>query len=130
MIERGDRIVTKVIPNVTGATLKAEFANHVAKGSFVSTDEAKGYNLVEGDGYTHLRVNHSKEDYAHYDWRTGQTASVNGVENFWGHFKASVRGTYVHISRKHMPEYLGEFTYRANYREMGNAMFDALIAAL
>ncbi len=130
MKERGGRIVTKVIPNVTTETLKAEFAKHVAPGSVVSTDEAKGYGLVTGEGHTHLRVNHSEEDYAHYDYRAKDTASVNGVENFWKHFKASVRGTHVHVSRGHMPEYLGEFTYRANHREMGNAMFDALIAAL
>jgi hypothetical protein len=29
-----------------------------------------------------------------------------------------------------MEKYLGEFTYRANHRDLGNAMFDALIAAL
>lgn len=129
MKQRGGRIVTKVIPNVTTETLKAEFAKHVEPGSIVSTDEAKAYGLV-ADAHTHLQVNHSEEDYAHYDYRSKETASVNGVENFWGHFKASVRGTHVHISRGHMPEYLGEFTYRANHRQMGNAMFDALIAAI
>jgi transposase len=130
MKERGGRIVTKVIPNITTETLKAEFVKHVVPGSIVSTDEAKAYGLVGNAGYTHLSVNHSEEDYAHYDYRSKETASVNGVENFWKHFKASIRGTHVHVSREHMPEYLGEFTYRANHREMGNAMFDALIAAL
>ena len=44
-------------------------------------------------------------------------------------FKASVRGTHVTLAAS-TSKYLGEFTYRANHREMGNAMFDALIAAL
>jgi hypothetical protein len=29
-----------------------------------------------------------------------------------------------------MDKYLGEFTYRANQRDLGNAMFDVLLAAL
>jgi len=130
MKERGGRMITKVIPDVTTATLRAEFEKHVAAGSTVSTDEAKAYGLVSREGWNHIRVNHSEKDYAHYDYRAKDTASVNGVENFWKHFKASVRGTHVHVSRKHMNTYLGEFTYRANHRDVGNAMFDALIAAL
>jgi transposase-like protein len=128
--ERGGRIVTKVIESASTAASKAEFEKHVAPGSVVSTDEAKAYGLVERDGWTHVRVNHSEKDYAHYDYRTGETVHVNGLENFWKHFKASTRGTHVHISKQHMDKYLGEFTYRANLRDLGNAMFDALIAAL
>lgn len=128
--ERGGRLVTKVIPDAKGVTLRAEFHKHITPGSIVSTDEAQAYSLVGRDGWTHLTVTHSEKDYAHYDWRTKETAHVNSIENFWGHFKASIRGTHIHVSRKHMAKYLGEFTYRANHRHIGNAMFDALIAAL
>ena len=130
MKERGGRLVTKIIDTPNTATLKAAFDKHVAPGSVVSTDEHKGYNLVAEGDWTHLQVNHSEKDYAHYDYRSKETAHVNSLENFWKHFKASVRGTHVHVSKKHMDKYLGEFTYRANQRDLGNAMFDALIAAL
>ena len=58
------------------------------------------------------------------------THHTNTVEGFWRLFKASVRGTHIHISAKYMDRYLDEFTFRANHREMKNAMFDLLIAAI
>jgi len=128
--ERDGRMVTRVIPNARTSTLRDVFLRQIAPGSIVSTDEWPAYHLVKDEEWTHLTVNHSKDEWARKDEATGETASVNGVENFWKHFKASVRGTHVHISAKHTDKYLGEFTYRANHREMGNAMFDALIAAL
>ena len=41
-----------------------------------------------------------------------------------------MRGTHVHISEKYTDRYLSEFTFRASHREMKNAMFDLLIAAI
>ena len=61
---------------------------------------------------------------------TGTRHHVNGVESFWHLFKASVASTHIHISEKYMDRYLGEFQFRSNHREMRNAMFDFLIAAL
>ena len=45
-------------------------------------------------------------------------------------FKASIRGTHVHISKQHAQKYVDEFTFRANERARGNQMFDLLIGAL
>ncbi len=45
-------------------------------------------------------------------------------------FKASVRGTHIHISSQHMQRYLNEFSFRSNHRKMQNAMFDLLISRL
>jgi len=55
---------------------------------------------------------------------------VNSVESFWRLFKASVRGTHVQISTRYTSKYVNEFTCRQNFREMGNGMFDTLIAAI
>lgn len=128
--ERGGKLVAKIIPDASSASLQAVFEEHVAPGSIVSTDQWRGYNLLKEAGLTHLKVNHGNKEYARQDKATGESVHVNAVENFWGLFKASVRGTHVHISGKHMDKYLGEFTYRANHSHLGNAMFDALIAAL
>ncbi len=38
--------------------------------------------------------------------------------------------THIHISRQYMDCYLGEFSFPSNHRQMRNAMFDFLIAAL
>jgi transposase len=52
------------------------------------------------------------------------------VESFWSMFKRSVKSTHIHVSQKHMQTYLDEFSFRSNHRQMGNAMFDLLIAAV
>ena len=94
------------------------------------TDELISYGLLTGDGYAHGAVKHGSKEWAHYDYRTGETHHTNHVESFWKLFKASVRGTHIHVSSQHMAKYLGEFSFRSNHRQMQGAMFDLLIAAL
>jgi len=128
--QRGGRIAAKVIPDVRKHTLRKIVLENVEPGSIVSTDELMSYGLLTGDGYKHSQVKHSEGDYAHYDYRTGDVAHTNHVENFWRLFKKSIASTHIHVSRKYMARYLGEFTFRSNHRAMENAMFDLLIAAL
>ena len=127
--ERGGRIRAAVVPDASMASLRAVVLENVKPGSIVSTDEHKGYNLLIRDGYVHGTVNHSKKEYARTD-EMGNVHHTNSVESFWRLFKASVRGTHVQISKEHAAAYVNEFTCRQNFREMGNGMFDALIAAL
>jgi transposase-like protein len=128
--ERGGRMETVVIPNVKTDTLKAVVTDVVRQGSTISTDELVSYGLLKGDGFKHGQVKHGEKDYAHYDYRLGDTVSTNNVESFWKLFKASVRGTHIHISATHMQRYLEEFTFRSNHREMVNGMYDLLIGAI
>ena len=69
------------------------------------------------------------KEFARVD-ENGYCHHTNGIENFWKLFKASVKGAHVQISNAHVQKYLDEFTFRQNHREMGNAMFDVLIAAV
>ncbi|MGH7091357.1 MAG: IS1595 family transposase [Stellaceae bacterium] len=130
MKEREGRMVANIIPNVKMATLRDEVLRKVAEGSTVSTDELLSYGLLDADGYTHGTVRHGAKEYAYYDYRHGVTHHVNHVESFWHLFKASIRSTHIHVSRKYMDRYLAEFTFRSNHREMKNAMFDLLIGAV
>lgn len=127
--ERGGRLVTEVIPNVKLATLKEETLKTVEKGAVVSTDELMSYGLLEREGYTHVAVKHGAKEWTVYDYRTQQLHHTNSVESFWKLFKASVRGTHVSISQRHMKKYLDEFTFRANNRNEVNRMFDRVVAA-
>lgn len=128
--ERGGRLETTVIPNVKKDTLREVVLENVEEGSIVSTDELVSYGLLEGDGYKHGMVKHGAKEWAYYDWRHGVTHSTNNVENFWRLFKNSIRSTHIHVSEKYMDRYLNEFAFRSNRRQMGNAMFDLLIAAI
>src|SRR5262249_27217783 len=129
--ERGGRLVARVIPDTKSATISAEFHKHISPRAVIHTDEARHYGLVKREGWEHKFVNHSAEQYVRPDWLSGgPDIHVNGMENFWRNFKSSVRGTHIHISKNHAQKYVNEHVFRANHRHLGNAMFDALIAAV
>ncbi len=130
MKQRDGRTVTEVVQNVKKTTLRDVVNRNVEKGSIVSTDELRSYNLLTEDGYIHGAVNHGKKQWARDGKKTGVRHHTNSVEGFWNLFKSSVKSTHVHVSAKYMQRYLNEFTFRANHREMGNAMFDLLIGAV
>ncbi|WP_375394189.1 IS1595 family transposase [uncultured Sphingomonas sp.] len=130
LIERDGRIATEVIPDVKKTTLRNVVLTNVEPGTTVSTDELMSYGLLTGDGYQHGTVSHGKKEWSYYDYGHKVQHHVNHVESFWKLFKASIRGTHVHISEKYMSRYLDEFTFRQNHRHRGNAMFDLLVGAL
>ena len=115
--QRGGRLVTEVVDDYKRSSLKPVILDTVEEGAIVSTDELKSYLLLEHYGYEHGCVNHDIQ------WVNG-IHHTNNLESFWKLFKASVPGTHIHVSKKHMQRYLNEFTFRSNHRERGNLMFD------
>jgi transposase-like protein len=130
IIERGGRTVAKSVSDLTSDTLRSVVERTVKRGSIVSTDEFRAYNLLSEAGYRHGRVEHSAKEWARYDARAHAWHHTNHVESFWSLFKNSIRSTHIHVSRKYMDRYLDEFTFRANHRTMSGAMFDLLIASV
>lgn len=128
--QRGGKMHAEVIPNIKLKTLRDVVLKTVQRGAIVSTDELISYDLLSRDGYTHGTVTHSAKEYAYYDWEHGVMHHTNHVESFWRLFKKSVASTHISVSPKYMNRYLREFTFRANHREMQNAMFDLLIGAI
>ncbi|MCI0598684.1 MAG: IS1595 family transposase [Beijerinckiaceae bacterium] len=130
MAERGGKIAAQTIPNIKTETLRGVVLENVEKGSIVSTDELISYDLLRGDGYKHGTVKHGAKEWSYYDYRHDAVHNTNRVESFWRLFKRSIASTHIHISAKYADRYLGEFAFRSNHRQMRNAMFDLLIAAL
>lgn len=128
--QREGRMVTEIAPDTTTKTLRRIVLDNVTPGTTVSTDEHHGYRLLTGADYRHGSVNHHRKEWARVDPETGVNHHVAHVETFWGLFKRSVRSTHIHISEKHMQSYLDEFTFRANHRQMRNAMFDLIVGAV
>ena len=76
----------------------------IVEGAAVYTDDLPAY-----DGFPHHRsVNHSAKQYVDGDVHT------NGIESFWAVLKRGIIGVYHHVSPKHLPRYLLEFTGRYN----------------
>ena len=123
MLERGGDVMTKVVPNVRKNTLQPIIKGNVEQGSTVHTDELKSYSGLSKAGFEHETVNHGAGEYVDGD------CHVNGFEGFWARLKLSIRGTHVHVSRKHLQKYVKEFEYRYNMRRHPVRMFDRLLAA-
>lgn len=106
VVERGGKIMAKIVPNCKAISLLPVLLEVVEPGSMVSTDESGSYNKVESLGFIHGKVRHSAGEYAN------GTVHTNTIEGFWSQFKRSVNGTYHAVSRKHLQTYLDEFVFR------------------
>lgn len=121
MVARGGDLITKVVERATIANVMPHIRQHVPAGSEISTDENSIYRTLYLRGYRHGRVNHALGEYV-----VG-SVHTNSIENVWSQFKRSIRGTHVHVSRKHLSKYLGEFEFRFNMRKQAALMFPRLL---
>lgn len=124
MAQRDGDVITRIVDGVSSAELEPHIEKHVRKGSTVSTDELTSYTKLARLGYEHGAVNHSKEEWA----RDGH--HTNTIEGFWSIIKRSIKGTHVHVSRRHLAKYLAEFEFRWNLRHDPAAMFPLLLMRL
>jgi transposase-like protein len=122
MLERDGEVMTKVVEDVKTKTLQPLITGNVEKGSTIHTDELGSYNGLNRQGYKHNTVNHGAGEYVRGN------SHVNGLESFWKHLKASIRGTHIHVSKKHLAKYAKEFEFRFNRRGNAKAMFPALVS--
>jgi transposase len=122
IVERGGRIIAGPVPDAFMNTLAPIVIENVVAGTRISTDEHRSYRNL-GAKFDHQTVNHTKKEYVRGEVHT------NTLEGHWGHFKRAVLGTHVHISGKHMWKYVGEFSYRRNFRHSHFGMFNRLVEA-
>ena len=123
MLQRNGNVMTRVIDNVKWKTLLPIITENVKKGSTISTDEMMSYRILPKLGYDHGRVHHNANQ-----WKDG-IHHTNSIEGYWSHLKRSILGTHIHVSRKHLSKYLGEFEYRYNMRANPSLMFDRLLVS-
>jgi transposase-like protein len=122
MLQRDGQVMTKVVPDVKRKTLHSLIEGNIANGSTVHSDELHSYKGLDKKGYKHQTVDHGAGEYVN-----GET-HVNNLENFWKHFKGSIRSTHIHVSKKHLHKYAKEFEYRFNSRQNPSVMFPALVS--
>jgi transposase-like protein len=112
-IARKGNIVCQVIANTDTPTLDQFVRKTVSRNvELVATDEHSGYRLLsEGpDGMPHFFVRHTSGEYVR------GLVHTNSIEGFWSLLKRGIIGTYHNVSKKYLPLYLNEFTFRFNNR--------------
>lgn len=115
-------VISKVVPDAKGLTLRKHVRANVTKGATLHTDEYRAYVPLRDQGYEHKTVRHGAGEYA----RDG--THTNTLEGYFSILKRSIRSTHVWVSEKHMPKYLAEFEYRMNLRRAPKLMFDLMLS--
>jgi hypothetical protein len=111
LVERGGKVRSRHVADVTGATLRPAIVTQVDRASYLMTDEAPQYQKIGDEFAGHGTVNHSIEEYVRaFFWHT------NTAEGYFSILKRGIVGTYHHVSAAHLHRYLAEFDYRYNER--------------
>lgn len=106
MLQRGGRVIAKVVPDTTIKSLRPHILAYIKQGSTIYTDEWNYGNLNER--YNHDFINHKARLYGNGEVYT------NTIEGFWSIFKRGIVGIYHFVSRRHLQKYVDEFTFRYN----------------
>ena len=89
---------------------------NIARESHLMTDEARRYERLGQEFSQHDTVDHSREEYAYRDRKTGTMIGINTVEGYYSIFKRGMKGIYQHCGEKHLHRYLAEFDFRYSNR--------------
>lgn len=121
VMSRGGEVRADIIPDTSGYNLRPYVVNNVEFGSTLMTDEWLGYKGLAQLFHHHV-VKHNESEYVKGACHT------NCLEGFWSLLKRGVDGTYHSISKKHLQQYLDEFSFRYNTRTCsGNGRFNIML---
>jgi transposase-like protein len=115
LIERGGGARAMVVGDVSARTLKKAIRENVDKSARIMTDELRSYQGIgkEFEG-GHVTVNHAAGEYS----RDG--IGTNEAEANFALLKRGIVGSFHHVSKKHLPKYVDEFSYRWDRRKMSD----------
>lgn len=122
ILQRGGKLVAKVVQNTKAKTLEPIVLQYVEEGSVIYTDgwDYGGLNM----NYIQRAVDHGRGFYGtSFVTDDGEfiQISTNQIENAWSHLKRTIFGTYYQVSKKHMQKYVDEFTFRFNTRDISDS---------
>lgn len=132
-VERGGRVKAKAVKKeeMTAADMvRLVKAMMDTKNTVLNTDEYSGYNGMNSH-VIHRTISHA-HGYSRRDLFSGQWGNIhtNTIEGFWAIVKRAVYGQFHHVSKKYLPLYLNELTFRYNNRGNINALEDILCLAI
>jgi transposase len=126
LVQRNGGIKTRVLYNNSPGynDLFPILYKEVKKDSTIISDSYSGYFGIDWHFSKHETVNHSKSEYKRDNIHT------NTVEGFFSHVKRTIKGTHIHVSRKHMQKYVDECTFRYIHRNEGQKMFYSILGRI
>jgi transposase-like protein len=125
LVERGGTKRSFVSDTVTARNVREAIGEHVNETARIHTDGSPIYKKV-GETHEHHAVDHKAKEYARK--MAGFTTHTNTVESSFSLLKRGIMGSFHHVSKKHLPKYMGEFDFRWNHRTITDS--ERTVAAL
>ena len=123
MLERDGRIVAGPIPNDAEVNAGANYAPN----TLFPVQQSAPMDMC------HIAIwemrTHMKRSIMPRKSMCAASHHINSLESHWSLLKRAIKGTHVHISKKHAWKYVSEFSYRRNMRHSHWAMFNLLVHA-
>jgi hypothetical protein len=108
LVERGGKVRSHHVPNVTAKTLRPIMDQQIAEATRTIIDD--GGARAPSRLPDHNSVNHSIGEYVRGDVHT------KTIEGCFSIMKRGITGVYHHVSAQHLKRYLAEFDSRYNER--------------
>lgn len=112
LIERGGRVKSIPVDNVSKKTLKKIMVRNINKGAVIMTDEFPAYWWVKDKFRSHGVIKHKDKEYV------AGLIHTNTAEGYFSLLKRGINGTSHHVSKNHLHRYCDEFDFRYNYRNV------------
>jgi transposase-like protein len=114
-VERNGRLRRRIIPNVTGSSLKQAIREEVDRQARILTDENNCYNGI-GPEFSggHETVCHGTREYVRGEIHT------NTVESSHALVKRGIVGIYHNVSKEYLHRYLWQFDFMWNNRQLND----------
>ena len=118
------RVVAKPISKASGAIIRGQLLTYVDRKAAIHTDEYKGYlgvgKLFAGGHHTVRHNYKDKEGRRRREFVSKTGAHNNTAESFNARLRRGIRGSYHHVSKKHLARYCDEMVFRWNTRMLSD----------
>jgi len=121
-VERNGELRRRIIPDVTGRTLRSAIREEVSRQAHIMTDQFGSYEGLGKEFGSHKTVNHGTGEYVRGDVHTNTAESTHAL------VKRGIVGIYHNVSREYLHRYLWQFDFLWNNREMNDG--ERTIAAI
>lgn len=119
-VEKKGHVYVKIIEKLTSRNLLAMLKKIVkTEESIVFTDDFKSYKSFDKE-VEHITIKHS-EGYGK------GIKTVNTIEGFWSILKNGIKGNYRSLSKKYLPFYLAEYSFKYNNRNVQDDPFQKIL---
>jgi transposase-like protein len=114
-VERQGKIRRRIIPNVTGPTLRQAIREEIDRSARIMSDEFGSYKGLDKE-FTgrHETVRHATREFARGDIHT------NTVESSHALVKRGIVGIYHNVSQEYLHRYLWQYDFLWNNRKMND----------